>query len=134
MHVSVLDFMIVSSVHELGAQKCSARIRSGSALKISLRLWQPCFLLHGVEERENDILIPSDKHNLYEQMRRHDGFSWVGPIDLEEQSELCLQREVARASGSPKRHELSACHRSEVNREMSLKVLNVSKVRRFLFP
>jgi len=34
----------------------------------------------GVEERENDILIPSDKHSLCEQMRRADGFSWVGPI------------------------------------------------------
>ena len=79
------------------------------------------------------ILIPSDKHNLCEQMRRHDGFSWVGPIDLEEQCEGRLQRVVARASGSSKRHELSACHRSEVNSEMSLKVLNVSKVWRFLF-
>jgi hypothetical protein len=37
--------------------------RSGSALRISLRLRQACVLLHGVEERENDILIPSDKHH-----------------------------------------------------------------------
>ena len=27
-------------------------------------LWQSCFLLHGVSDRENDILIPSDKHHL----------------------------------------------------------------------
>jgi hypothetical protein len=67
-----------------------------------VRLWQSCFLLYGVEERENGILIPSDKHHLCEQMRRHDGFSWVGPINLEEQSEGRLQREVARADGSPK--------------------------------
>ena len=35
------------------------------------------YLLHGVEERENDISIPSDKHHLCEQMCRADGFRWV---------------------------------------------------------
>jgi len=94
----------------LGAEKCSARNRSGSAPRISLRLWQSCGLLHGVEERENDILIPSDEDHLCEQMRRADGvplgradgFSWVGPIRLREQREGRLQREVLRAAGSPK--------------------------------
>jgi len=45
----------------------------------------------------NDILIPSDKHLLCEQMRRADGFSWVGPINLGEQREGSLQGEVLRA-------------------------------------
>ena len=78
----------------LGAEKCNVRNRSGRALRISLRLTQSYVLLHGVEERENDILIPSDKHHHCEQMRRADGFSWVGPIRLGEQREGRLQREV----------------------------------------
>ena len=68
----------------LGAEKCNVRNRSGRALRISLRLTQSYVLLHGVEEPVNDILIPSDKHPLGEQMRRTDGFSWVGPIRLGE--------------------------------------------------
>src|SRR5262249_1103615 len=95
MHINVLDFIfcLLRGVG-LGAEKCRARKRSGSALSASLRLWQSCGLLHGVEERENDVLIPSDKHPRCELMRRADGFSWVGPIRLGEQREGRLQREV----------------------------------------
>src|SRR5215471_17300474 len=98
MHINVLDFIfcLLRGVG-LGAEKCSARNRSGSALRISLRLRQSCVLLHGVKERENDILIPSDKHPRCEQMRRADGFYWVGPIRLGEQWEGRSQREVLRA-------------------------------------
>jgi len=63
--------------------KYSTRSRSGGTLRISVRLRQSCVLLHGVEECENEILIPSDKHHLCDQMRRADGFSWTGPISLQ---------------------------------------------------
>ena len=94
-----------------------------------MRLWQSCFLLHGVEGCENDILIPSDKHHLCEQMRRHDGVLLGSARTYQEsKGKVAYNAKWREVLALLNRHELSACHRSEVNREMSLKVLNVSKV------
>ena len=48
---------------------------------------QSYVLLHGVEERENDILIPLDKHSPREPMHRADRFFGLWPISLGERRE-----------------------------------------------
>jgi len=59
----------------LGSREVQSQEPERKRNKNSLRLPQSRVLLHGVEERENDILIPSDKHAHCEQMRKADGFS-----------------------------------------------------------
>jgi len=62
---------------------------------------QSYVLLHGVEERENDILIPLDKHSPCEQMRRADGFFGLWPITLGERRKGRSTRNVTTGSPNP---------------------------------
>src|SRR5215471_662208 len=127
--VNVLDFMMYSS------SPCRCLLRSAVPVageeprpKDSPWLWHSCvFKCRG---GARDTLIPSDKHLLCEQMRRADGvlLGWA-ELGWESEGKVAHNAKWQERLALLNRSGLSACQRGEVNREMSLKVLNVSKFR-----
>src|SRR5215469_1578415 len=95
MHVNVLDFIFCLLMGVgLGAEKCSARNRSGSALRISLRLRQSCTCFMVWRSPRMTSRFHRTNTTFCEQMRRTDGVllgwaDWLGrakgrPLDQRE--------------------------------------------------